>query len=41
MLFLLTLFACIETFPEDKRSTFVDDPAGDFDGDGQTEDQGD
>ena len=42
MLLLSLLFtACLETFPTGKENTFVDNPADDFDGDGQTEEEGD
>ena len=38
---MLLFTACLETFPTGKENTFVDNPADDFDGDGQTEEEGD
>ena len=41
LLFSLLLTACLDTFPTGKETTYVDNPTDDFDGDGQTEEEGD
>ena len=41
LLFSLLFTACLDTFPTGKENTYVDNPTDDFDGDGQTEEEGD